>query len=445
VKYNQPYGVSDPNAPYVNGNPSTGTMGSIPPAASIEYPQREIVNLIADAGLAAPDNADLHQLAKSVQSMLLISDDDAGTANAYQVTMTPAPTAYFKYMTVVCVISNTNTGPSVLNVNALGPKPIRHPADNSELSNGELKQNAIACFVFDGTFFHLVWSSGGISAVSGSPIYLTAPKTLYVNGTTGDDTAYDGSSATVVAGTIHGPYKTIQRASNECMKYNLNGYNIAVNVAPGAYVTFFLISPGGAGRVIFLGNNATPAATLITGTNASAIGISGAGLTEISGFKMTTSGSSPNDTCSALNVGSTARVWLHDVDLGQCSGSQLVVSRNSVLTLWGNITLSGGSSLTGFAGGSFLSCFMAASVETNPPTTPLYFNVPAPISYTNAFINCLELGITGVTWSSFTGFANVTGLKFNVTLNGVISTAGSGVNYYPGNIAGATASGGQYA
>ncbi|MHC2583656.1 hypothetical protein ACVI1J_004127 [Bradyrhizobium diazoefficiens] len=148
MKYNQPYGVSDPKAPYINGNPATGQQGSIPPAASIEYPQREIVNLIADANLAVPDNGDLHQLAKAVQSQLLISDDDAGTSNAYQVTMTPAPTAYFKYMTVICKIGNTNTGASVLNVNALGPKPIRHPADNSELSAGELKQGELAPVVW---------------------------------------------------------------------------------------------------------------------------------------------------------------------------------------------------------------------------------------------------------------------------------------------------------
>ncbi|HEY7417222.1 MAG TPA: hypothetical protein VH593_18700, partial [Ktedonobacteraceae bacterium] len=190
MKYNQPYGVADANAPYINGNPATGTMGSIPPAASIEYPQREIVNLISDAGLLTPDNGDLHQLAKSVQSTLLYSDDDAGTSNAYQVTQTPAPTAYFPYMTVVCKIGNANTGASVLNVNALGPKPIRHPADNSELSSGELKTGAIACFVYDGAFFHLVWSSSGVAGSGGGIITLTAPKDLYVNGSTGDDTNY---------------------------------------------------------------------------------------------------------------------------------------------------------------------------------------------------------------------------------------------------------------
>ena len=43
--YNQPYGkppeVTWGDTPYINGNPSTGTPGSIPPAASIEYPHNE--------------------------------------------------------------------------------------------------------------------------------------------------------------------------------------------------------------------------------------------------------------------------------------------------------------------------------------------------------------------------------------------------------------------
>jgi hypothetical protein len=78
--YNQPYGVSDPNAAYINGNPSTGTMGSIPPAASIEFDQREIVAVISYANAhaltdyngapcAAPSNADLTQLAKAIFGM----------------------------------------------------------------------------------------------------------------------------------------------------------------------------------------------------------------------------------------------------------------------------------------------------------------------------------------------------------------------------------------
>src|SRR5580765_4043931 len=91
MKYNQPYGISDPNGAYINGNPSTGTMGSIPPAASIEFPQRELVNMIVAAGLT-PDNAVLNQLAQAIQSCYVNFGIDQGTVNNLQITLQPVPT-----------------------------------------------------------------------------------------------------------------------------------------------------------------------------------------------------------------------------------------------------------------------------------------------------------------------------------------------------------------
>lgn len=61
MKYLPPYGASDPNASYANGNPSTGTMGSILDIRVEEYLQREIQYVITQAGLS-PTNADLTQL-----------------------------------------------------------------------------------------------------------------------------------------------------------------------------------------------------------------------------------------------------------------------------------------------------------------------------------------------------------------------------------------------
>lgn len=59
--------------------------------------------------------------------------------------------------------------------------------------------------------------------------------------------------------------------------------------------------------------------------------------------------------------------------------------------------------------------------------------------------------INGSVWvpnSSFTPTfvnpGNVTGSKYKAQLNGVIDTQGAGVNYFPGNTAGSTSSGGQY-
>ena len=65
MQYTQPFGVTDPNASYVNGNPATGTQGSIPPAAAIEATQREIVNAITQAGLT-PDPNNLTQLFQAI-------------------------------------------------------------------------------------------------------------------------------------------------------------------------------------------------------------------------------------------------------------------------------------------------------------------------------------------------------------------------------------------
>ena len=66
MKYNAPFGAANPDAAYINGNPSIGLAGSIPPAESIEYPQREIVKAIIDAGMV-PANDDLGQLSKAIR------------------------------------------------------------------------------------------------------------------------------------------------------------------------------------------------------------------------------------------------------------------------------------------------------------------------------------------------------------------------------------------
>jgi len=65
--YNQPVGGTS-NDPYVTGVPGV-TPGSIPPAAAIEHPQREILAVIEGAGLT-PSAADLTQLRQAIQSMI---------------------------------------------------------------------------------------------------------------------------------------------------------------------------------------------------------------------------------------------------------------------------------------------------------------------------------------------------------------------------------------
>lgn len=65
MRYTPPPGSTDPDAPYVTGQPGV-RRGSPVPAEAVEDPQREIVKVITEAGLT-PDNDDLTQLWQAIQ------------------------------------------------------------------------------------------------------------------------------------------------------------------------------------------------------------------------------------------------------------------------------------------------------------------------------------------------------------------------------------------
>ena len=70
MKFNQPIGAAE-GAAYVDANPALGVEGSPVPAAAIEAPQREIMNVITGVGLVANagDSTQLRQaIAKMIQS-----------------------------------------------------------------------------------------------------------------------------------------------------------------------------------------------------------------------------------------------------------------------------------------------------------------------------------------------------------------------------------------
>jgi hypothetical protein len=153
MKYIQPYGVSDENAPYINGDPSIGRAGSIPPAASIEYPQREIVGFITDSGLT-PVNEDLRQLSKSVQSGKVIYGIDTGTANAMVAALNPPVVALNPGLTVrIKKIGSKNTGPATLDVGT-GVNQIKR-ASGALLNDNDLPAGIITELIWDGSVWQI--------------------------------------------------------------------------------------------------------------------------------------------------------------------------------------------------------------------------------------------------------------------------------------------------
>lgn len=69
MKYQPPYGSTDPDASFVDGNPALGIEGSPVPAKAFEHPQRELVDLITRAGLE-PSETDLGQVYKAIQKVI---------------------------------------------------------------------------------------------------------------------------------------------------------------------------------------------------------------------------------------------------------------------------------------------------------------------------------------------------------------------------------------
>ena len=67
MKYKPPAGSQDPDAKYVTGQPGK-VRGSAVPAEAVEHPQREIVEVIRQAGLE-PSGDDLGQLWKALQQL----------------------------------------------------------------------------------------------------------------------------------------------------------------------------------------------------------------------------------------------------------------------------------------------------------------------------------------------------------------------------------------
>jgi hypothetical protein len=86
-----------------------------------------------------------------------------GSANAYSVTLNPAPTSYVEGMAIAVKINVDNTGASTINVNGLGAKAIKKPNGN-DVSAGNLKAGSIYTLRYNGTNFILQGEGGSGNA-----------------------------------------------------------------------------------------------------------------------------------------------------------------------------------------------------------------------------------------------------------------------------------------
>jgi hypothetical protein len=86
----------------------------------------------------------------------------SGSANAYTVTLNPAPTSYVEGMAIAVKINVDNTGASTIDVNGLGAKAIKK-SNGNDVSAGNLKAGSIYTMRYNGTNFILQGEGSDLS------------------------------------------------------------------------------------------------------------------------------------------------------------------------------------------------------------------------------------------------------------------------------------------
>jgi hypothetical protein len=269
--------------------------------------------------------------------------------------------------------------------------------------------------------------------LSPNRLRLTADLTLKV-ATTGND-------ATGL-GTVGAPWATRQKAWNYIVgTLDLNGFNVFVDVANGTYtdslIAFGIVLGLGTGNgVFFRGSTASPASCVISTTNANCFQIGNGAVINISGFSMTAAGAVGATPAGCVVVTNASGLRLAgSCNFGAAAGAHMWAQSGATIDNGGNTsyTISGGAAehLLANPFGTFV--FGGGSGFTVTLTgTP---------NFSNAFAFSTE-GYLQFYGGTFTGAA--TGKKFNANSGGIIQTAGSGTNYFPGDVAGTQTYNGLY-
>lgn len=264
---------------------------------------------------------------------------------------------------------------------------------------------------------------------------LTANRTYYVR-TDGSD------SNTGLTDSAGGAFLTIQKAVNVCLQ-NLDfmGYNVTVQVGTGTFTGAVEVNgphvSGGStvagttsGKLILKGDTTTPSNVVISTTSATCIKALHGAIVYVEGFKVTAATSGHG--VFATN-GSTIYVT-GKMDFGAFASTQaqvLAVNQSVVnITTDYNIT-------AGF--GYHYQALHSSSIYCQSRTITLTGTPAIGSQFANAvYVSALQ--VNGNTYSG-----SATGTRYYAALNGVIWTNGGGASYFPGDVAGSTATGGQYA
>jgi len=255
---------------------------------------------------------------------------------------------------------------------------------------------------------------------------LTTNRTYYVDPAGNDSNT--GLSPGVAFLTLQKAVSVISRGLTVA-----EGVTVTISIANGTYTltTPVVLYPVvGGGTVSIQGNTGTPASVIFTSSTA------------IAAMFQQLAPSHARWRLTALQIQSTAnakpgiqvsnKAGLEYGNLIFASGltNQIELDLGGSAVSLSNYTVSGGAT-THFHVTSTGALRISHTVTVS--------GTPA---FSAAFARATNLGVINATGSTFSGAA--TGTRYVVSENSVIQTAGGGANFFPGNAAGTTATGGQY-
>lgn len=257
---------------------------------------------------------------------------------------------------------------------------------------------------------------------------LTATFNIYVR-TDGSD------SNTGLANTAGTAFLTVQKAIDFVATLDISIYDVNINIADGTYTGANTGKNAvGAGTINIIGNTTTPANVLISVTSNSCFtaydlstkySIDGVGLTNTGGGYQVDARGGSRVALKRISYGAGANGYAH---INATTGAAVYMN--------GDYTITNGSNLR------HIRATSGGSIIFNQNITVTLTGTPAFAVYAEA----TELGRIAIeSGAAVTYSGSGTGQRYNVSLNAVIFTNGGGASYFPGNSAGAAATGGQYA
>lgn len=313
----------------------------------------------------------------------------------------------------------TQIGYSVADIAALKAIP---PADRPAFAGALVSVvSTNQWFEFDpsGTTGGVVPDSGSGRWYPMSREVLNANRTYFVR-TDGSD------SNNGLANSSGGAFLTIQKAIDVVASLDIGIYNVSIRVGSGTFTTpITLKSIMGSGTVTLRGDNNDNTSTIISVTNADAIGGYFDGKYSIEYLKIQT-------TTSGACLAPEGFITFGNVNFGICAGAAQIVlaSSKAQYRCYSPYTISGG------AAQYHIACLRAGYIEVAFTTITL----TGTPNFTLGFIwsaYCAQ-----VLYYSNTIVGSATGPRHLVQLNAVLFTGGL---VLPGSIAGTTATGGQVA